>query len=166
MADTTQTIQLGTTPIEIVATLNLPHGEYRIENSEPPTLPSSTAIIRFLTSPTQPDFTGSPETWGGHALAVGAREDIGIKTGSKWYFWSLDNATLIITKSEAGGAIGGSPPIIRHPSFHVDIFRVLSRHIGNSNQRPDRWILHAGDGTTDAAKRVERNTANATIRTS
>ena len=37
---------------------------------------------------------------------------------------SLDGATLAVTRSEAGGAIGGSPPIIRHPSFHVDIFRV------------------------------------------
>ena len=122
--DTTNTLVLSGTPVEIVATLNLKHGEYRIENASPPRHATSAALIRFLAAASQPDFSGPPDTWGGHALAAGAREDIGIEQGQKWYFWSPDGATLVITASEAGGAIGGSPPVIRHPSFHVDIFRV------------------------------------------
>ena len=124
--DQTQTLQLTQTPVEIVATLSLTKGEYRIENAHPQTRLGTTGLIRFLAAATQPDFSGDPSTWGGHALAAGAREDIGIETGQKWYFWSPDESTLVITRSEAGGAIGGSPPTIRHPSFHVDIFAVFA----------------------------------------
>ena len=122
--DTTQQLKLTTTPVEIVATLGLVNGEYRIENAEPP---SSGARIYFVAAASAPVFSPDlADRQAAHVLVAGAREDIGIETGQKWYFWAGDaGASLVITRSEAGGAIGGSPPVIRQASFHVDIFRAF-----------------------------------------
>ena len=69
----------------------------------------------------------SPYTGATHTLRQGAREDIGIERGQKWYFWANRDTgvKLTITAAKAGGAIGGTPPQIRLPSFHVDIFKVF-----------------------------------------
>ena len=121
--DTTQTLVLTETPVEIVSTLGLAPGEYRIENTGgPPDSVFGEHRILFVAS--QDLIEGRPDH--GHALVLGAREDIGIENGQRWYFWSANQAGATLAITPAGRAIGGSPPVIRLPSFHVDIFRVLT----------------------------------------
>ena len=122
--DRTRTVTLTTVPIEIVATLGLAPGEYRIENDIPDDSSiQSSGIIEFVAwdGPLPNPYTGAT-----HTLRQGAREDIGIERGQKWYFWAnRDGVDLTLTAAKAGGAIGGTPPQIRLPSFHVDIFKVF-----------------------------------------
>ena len=122
--DRTQHVDLTEVPVEIVATLGLAPGEYRIENDaiDDSSL-TSRQVIHFVAydGPLPNPYKGAT-----HTLRQGAREDIGIERGQKWYFWSGDTgARLVITAAKAGGAIGGTPPQIRLPSFHVDIFKVF-----------------------------------------
>ena len=122
--DRTRTVTLTTVPIEIVATLGLAPGEYRIENDIPDDSSiQSSGIIEFVAwdGPLPNPYEGAT-----HTLRQGAREDIGIERGQKWYFWAnRDGVDLTLTAAKAGGAIGGTPPQIRLPSFHVDIFKVF-----------------------------------------
>ena len=123
--DRTRTVTLTTVPIEIVATLGLAPGEYRIENDIPDDSSiQSGGIIEFVA---WDGILPSPYTGATHTLRQGAREDIGIERGQKWYFWANRDTgvKLTITAAKAGGAIGGTPPQIRLPSFHVDIFKVF-----------------------------------------
>ncbi len=127
--DTTQTqlLRSGDPPVEIVATLGLTAGEYRIENGANRQEDSGNrSNVRFVAAAERPDFFDQPrEEWDGHGLAVGAREDISVEAGQRWFFWAEDSdTTLIITA--AGGAIGGSAPRLRLPSFHLDIFQVVA----------------------------------------
>ena len=170
--DTTRTLRLSPEPIEIVATLGLTMGEYRIENQQLPGEPGS--IIHFIAAASLPDQFADepPENWAGHSLASGAREDIGIETGQKWYFWAPnDNSSLVITRSEAGGAIGGSPPVIRFPSFHIDIFRVYDSAADIPTEAPaggtynlDTSQLTPPTGWSESQTRLTGNQVEATSR--
>ena len=170
--DTTRTLRLSPEPIEIVATLGLAMGEYRIENQQLPGEPGS--IIHFIAAASLPDQFADepPENWAGHSLASGAREDIGIETGQKWYFWAPnDNSSLVITRSEAGGAIGGSPPVIRFPSFHIDIFRVYDSAADIPTEAPaggtynlDTSQLTPPTGWSESQTRLTGNQVEATSR--
>ena len=157
--DTTQQLALlqDAPPVEVVATLGLTAGEYRIENGANQQEDSGgRSTIRFVASASRPAFFDNPRAeWRGHGLAVGAREDISVEAGQQWFFWAEEsNTNLIITA--AGGAIGGSAPRLRLPSFHLDIFRVVADSASIPNFCANRWQLQSRHNTAYTTDRVER----------